>query len=80
MYGSRPVERRLESIQDSDVDLAGLACLLDEDRAEEKQNIETIVLRSWSDDDVDGFLDVLQSEWNSETSHACMQRNSTPNQ
>lgn len=41
--------------------------MLDEDGAEEEEDVDAIVLRSWSDDNVDRFPHVLQSEWHSAT-------------
>ena len=44
VHRSRPVEGRLQRVQHGDVHLAGLARLLDEDGAEEEENIEATVL------------------------------------
>ena len=69
VHGSRPVEGRLKRVQHCDVDLAGLARLLDEDGAEEEENVEPTVLGSRLDDHFQRLLHVLQPERNS-VSHA----------
>jgi len=70
IHRSRPVERRLERVQHGDIHLAGLARLLDEDGAEEEENVEAVVLRSWLQDHADRLPHVLQSERNSSHTRA----------